>query len=109
MGNTWWINKVYESIEDTAIRELKEEAGIKSDNLELVTVLSGNEYYFEYPNGDKMCTVIVLFKVLNYTGDIKVSDNESKKLQFFSLDKLPVLESRAQSIIDKIKNGIIKI
>lgn len=109
MGNTWRINKVYETIEDTAIRELKEEAGIKADNLELVTVLSGNEYYFEYPNGDKMCTVIVLFKVLNYTGDIKVSDNESKKLQFFSLDNLPTLESRAQSIIDKIKNGIIKI
>ena len=56
-----------------------------------------------------MCTVIVLFKVLNYTGDIKVNDNESKKLEFFSLDNLPIMESRAQAIIDKIKNGIISI
>ena len=111
--NTWGIPggsmELFETIEDTAIRELKEEAGIDADKLELVTILSGNEYYFEYPNGDKMCTVIVLFKVLNYTGDIKVSDEESKKLKFFSLNNLPNMESRAQAIIDKIKSGIIRL
>ena len=89
--NTWGIPggsmELYETIEETAIRELKEEAGITADKLELVTILSGKEYYFEYPNGDKMCTVIVLFKVMNYSGDIKVSDNESKQLKFFSLYK----------------------
>ena len=111
--NTWGIPggsmELYETIEETAIRELKEEAGISADELELVTILSGKEYYFEYPNGDKMCTVIVLFKVLNYTGDIKVTDNESKQLKFFSLDNLPSMESRAKAIIDKINNGLIKI
>ncbi len=111
--NTWGIPggsmELHETIEETAVRELKEEAGISADKLELVSVLSGDEYYFEYPNGDKMCTVIVLFKVLNYTGEIKVSDNESKQLKFFSLDELPNMESRAQAIIDKIKNGTIKL
>ena len=111
--NTWGIPggsmELYETIEETAVRELKEEAGINADELELVTVLSGNEYYFEYPNGDKMCTVIVLFKVLNYTGKISVSDDESKRLEFFSLDNLPNMESRAKAIIDKINNGLIKI
>ena len=111
--NTWGIPggsmELYETIEETAIRELKEEAGITADKLELVTILSGKEYYFEYPNGDKMCTVIVLFKVMNYSGVIKVSDNESKQLKFFSLDKLPNMESRAKAIVDKINNGAIKI
>ena len=111
--DTWGIPggsmELYETIEETAVRELKEETGIRADWLELVTILSGKEYYFEYPNGDKMCTVIVLFKVLNYTGDIKVADNESKQLKFFSLDNLPSLESRAKAIIDKINNGVIKI
>ncbi len=111
--NTWGIPggsmELHETIEQTAIRELKEEAGITAEDLELVTVLSGDEYYFEYPNGDKMCTVIVLFKVKNYTGEIKVSDNESKKLQFFSLDNLPNMESRAKAIIDKINDGKISI
>lgn len=111
--NTWGIPggsmELEETIEETAIRELKEEAGITADKLELVTVLSGKEYYFEYPNGDKMSTVIVLFKVLNYSGEIKVSDNESKKLKFFSLNDLPDMESRAKAIVDKILNGIIKL
>ena len=111
--NTWGIPggsmELYEDIKETAIRELREEAGITAENLELVDVLSGKDYYFEYPNEDKMCTVIILFKVLNYSGEIKVSDNESKELRFFSLNSLPQMESRAQAIIDKIKNGDIKI
>lgn len=111
--NTWGIPggamELYETIEETAIRELKEEAGITADELELVTVLSGDEYYFEYPNGDKMCTVIVLFKVLNYKGDIKVSDSESRELKFFSLKSLPIMETRARAIVDKINAGVIVI
>ena len=111
--NTWGIPggsmELYETIEETAIRELKEEAGICADDLQLVTVLSGKDYYFEYPNGDKMCTVIVLFKVLHYTGTIKVSDNESKALKFFSLTALPVLESRAAKIIEKILDNTINL
>ena len=111
--NTWGIPggsmELYETIEETAIRELKEETNITANSLELVSVLSGKDYYFEYPNGDKMCTVIVLFKVLNYDGKIKVNDNESKSLKFFSLDNLPILESRAEAIINKIKNKEINL
>ena len=101
--------ELYETIEETAIRELKEETGIHANELELVTVLSGRDFYFEYPNGDKLCTVIVLFKVLNYNGTIKVSDNESKALKFFPLTNLPVMEARAERIIQRILDETIKI
>jgi len=111
--NTWGIPggsmELYETIEETAIRELQEETGITAEQLELVTVLSGKDYYFEYPNGDKLCTVIVLFKVTDFHGEIKVSDQESKELRFFPLTDLPVMESRAKSIIDRIRDNTIKI
>ncbi len=111
--NTWGIPggsmELYETIEETAIRELKEEAGITANDLELVSVLSGKDYYFEYPNGDKMCTVIVLFKVIGYNGKIKVSDDESKKLKFFNINELPKMESRAANIMELIKSGKISI
>lgn len=70
---------------------------------------SGKDYYFEYPNGDKMCTVNVLFKALNYSSTIKVLEDESKEWKFFPLNHLPEMESRAKAIIDKIKDGTIKI
>lgn len=50
-------------------------------------MLSGKEYYFEYPNGDKMFTVIVLFKVLNYNGKIKRGDNMAQTLINFRIDE----------------------
>ncbi len=110
---TWGIPggsmELYETIEETAIRELKEETGITAEALELVTVLSGKDVYFEYPNGDKMCTVIVLFKVLNYNGTMKISDGESKLLQFFPLTNLPVMEKRAEMIVQKILDKTIKV
>ena len=56
-----------------------------------------------------MCTAIVLFKVLDYKENIKVSDNESKDLQFFPMDNLPPLELRAEKIIKKILNEEIKV
>ena len=63
----------------------------------------------QYPNGDKLCTVIVLFKVLNFSGTIKVSDNESKALKFFPLTDLPIMESRAEKIIQRILDQTIRI
>lgn len=98
-----------ETLEECAIRELKEETNINIHDLELITVLSGNEYYFKYPNDDETDCVIALYKVLNYDGELNINDGESIELKFFSLDNLPELESRTKVIIDKIKSGIIKL
>ena len=111
--NNWGIpggsKELNESLEECAVRELKEETNINVNDLELVTVLSGKEYYFKYPNEDELDCVIALYKVLNYEGELNINDGESKQLKFFSLDNLPELESRAKAIIDKIKGGIIKL
>ena len=111
--NNWGIpggsKELNETLEECAIRELKEETNINVNDLELITVLSGNEYYFKYPNEDELDCVIVLYKVSDYDGELNINDGESKKLEFFSLDNMPELESRAKAIIDKIKGGIIKL
>ena len=111
--NNWGIpggsKELNETLEECAIRELKEETNINVNDLELITVLSGKEYYFKYPNDDELDCVIVLYKVSNYNGELKINDGESKELKFFSLNNLPELESRAKAIIDKIKSGIIEL
>lgn len=51
--NTWGIPggsmELYETIEETAIRELKEETGICAEELQLITVLSGKESILSIP------------------------------------------------------------
>ncbi|MDE6292550.1 MAG: NUDIX hydrolase [Bacilli bacterium] len=78
-----------ESFEETAKRELKEETNLEADELKMLRVLSGKDTYREYPNGDKLYDITAIFVVKKYHGVLKVNDNESKSLQFFSIDDIP--------------------
>lgn len=78
-----------ESFEETAKRELKEETNLDIIECKLLKVLSGKDTYREYPNGDKLYDITAIFVVTEYIGDLRVNDDESKKLEWFSIDKLP--------------------
>lgn len=66
---TWGIPggalELGECLEETAYRELKEETGLSAERMTLLTVLSGKDFYFEYPNGDKLYSVVSLFLAEN--------------------------------------------
>lgn len=93
------------SLEQTAARELLEEANLTAERFELLDVLSGQELYFKYPNGDETYTVIALYRAVGVTGTLHINDDESHRLQYFSLDALPELESRAEYVISKLIRG----
>lgn len=101
--HTWGIPggglELGETLEQTAHRELFEETGLKADKMELITVFSGKDFYFEYPNRDKLYSVVTLFEAKNIKGELKITDGESTELKYFSFDALPCLESRARAII----------
>ena len=101
--NTWGLlgggMEAGEKIEETATRELFEECGLTLEKSKLLTVLSGPEYYFVYPNGDEVHTVIVLFEALKVSGELSINDGESNELRYFNLFSLPMLESRARAVI----------
>jgi 8-oxo-dGTP pyrophosphatase MutT (NUDIX family) len=88
-----------ENIEETAKRELFEETGLIAKKLKLLNVLSGPEFFFVYPNGDQVYTVIVLYQAIEVEGDLHINDDESKELKYFNLDFLPELESRAENVV----------
>lgn len=110
--NTWGIigggMELGESLEETAARELKEEANLTAERFELIDLLSGKDLYFKYPNGDETYTVIALYKAMNISGKLKINDEESEKLQYFAFNNLPVLESRAEYVINMLKNKYLK-
>ena len=93
-----------ESLKETAARELWEETGLRAERFELLDVLSGSDLYFCYPNGDQTYTVIALYKAVGVSGELRICDVESLRLQYFPLNDLPPLESRAEYVIQCIRN-----
>lgn len=102
--NTWGISggaiELGESLEETATRELKEETNLDCNSFTLLNVFSGKDFYFKYPNGDELYSVVALYFANDVSGELKITDGESFKLEYFSKDNLPNLESRAKVILD---------
>lgn len=96
-----------ESFEETAKRELKEEANLDIVDMELIEVMSGKETFREYPNGDKLYDISALFKVTKTTGNLKVNDDESKRFEWFKLDQIPTnIAPMAVKYWNRVKNKL---
>lgn len=111
--NTWGIPggsmELGETLEETAVRELKEETNLDAKAFTLLNVFSGEDFYFKYPNEDELYSVVVLYLANDVLGNLKITDGESFKLDYFSKDELPTLESRAKVILEwLIKNNYLK-
>lgn len=74
--------------------------------MDLRSLGAQEELYFKYPNGDETYTVIALYKAIGVSGELKINDGESHRLQYFALNKLPAPESRAGYVIKHL-NRII--
>lgn len=94
--------EIGETIEETASRELFEETGLIANTLELIDVLSGKDFYFQYPNGDEIYNVIHVFRVKETVGELLNQEEEGLEIRYFSLHDLPTnMDERASYIIQK--------
>lgn len=98
-----------ENLEQTAARELKEETNLTAEEFTLLNVFSGNDFYFKYPNGDELYSVIALYLAKGVEGKLKITDGESTRLEFFDKNSVPELESRAKVLLDwLLENNYLK-
>lgn len=79
-----------ESFEEAAVRELYEEAGLKTEitNLKHVTNLSGPDMYFKYPNGDEVYNALVVYEITKTEGIPQVNDDEGFEVRYFPLSEV---------------------
>ena len=93
-NQTWGIPggaaELGESMEETAIRETREETGLALEDLRLFGVFSGPEFFYEYPNGDQVHNVSVVFECRRFSGNLDRSNAESLRLKFFAPEEIPM-------------------
>ncbi|MBJ6746594.1 NUDIX domain-containing protein [Streptococcus sp. 121] len=93
--------EVGESLEDTAVREVFEETGLKVEGLELINVFSGSKYHFILTNKDEIYVITALFKINQFSGMLNIDHDESIDLKFFDYCELP--DNIEEEYLDYIK------
>ncbi|WP_036625244.1 NUDIX hydrolase [Pantoea sp. AS-PWVM4] len=78
-----------ESLEETAVREVKEETNLDVLQLTLLGVFSGPEYTFTLRNKDEINVITALFWSRNWSGEMINDPEEGQELAFFSPKELP--------------------
>jgi len=81
--------EIGESIEETVIREIKEETGLDIKIDYLIGVYS--KYFTKYPNGDNTQSICYLFKGTVTNGFLSIDNSETFDLQYFAKDNIPKL------------------
>lgn len=103
------ITELGEALEDTAIREAKEETGLDIKDLSLLGTTSGEKCYIHFPNEDKAYFITVGYITKSFSGELMVDGLETKELKFFSYKDLPDnIPDSHRIFLDKYFNGINK-
>lgn len=96
-----------ESFEEVALREVREEIGLEIQNLQLLHVYSGKEFYTKTPNGDEFYSVTAVFFTDEVEGYLQFQSSETLDVQFFDPSHLPenIVGSHKRFIEQAYKNG----
>lgn len=103
--------EIGESVQETVIREAREEAGITIGRMDLFGIYSGMDRLIVYPNGDICYAACIVFISRDFEGTIVNQEEEVIEHRFFAPEDLPdeINEFDKVYIRDWMegKNGII--
>ena len=78
-----------EEFKETAKRETYEELGVSVSKLSFVALFSGEEFYYKYPNGDEVYSVIAVYSASCQSENFVLDQNEVSEVNYFPIDELP--------------------
>jgi 8-oxo-dGTP pyrophosphatase MutT (NUDIX family) len=81
--------EVGESLEETARREALEETGLALGELEWFGLFSGQDLIYECPNQDVVVNVVAVYIARQFSGTLKLDEQEANEIRFFNLRELP--------------------
>ena len=77
-----------ELVEVAARRETFEETHLEIEEMSLFGVFSGPELYYQYPNGDEVYNVSIIYSSQDWRGEIKLND-EHTEWCWFTANEIP--------------------
>ena len=99
-----------ESFEECARREVREETGLLLGDLKLLMIRSGKNTYYEYPNQDKVYFAVLIYICFDYSGEMKIQEEEVIEQAFFPIGDLPDnLSPGTVIVIEKVKEYLEKM
>ena len=100
--------EIGESFEECARREVLEETGLTCGKLEYFMELSGEDTFYEYPNGDQVYLAVIIYICRDFSGELKVQKEEVYEQRFFPMDRLPKIPPLKikSRIFEKVRNYI---
>ena len=78
-----------EKVEEAAKRELYEETGLVAHSLSLFGIFSGEDTHYDYPNGDEVYNIDIVYICKDYCGNLMPQKGEVDDLRFFELSEIP--------------------
>jgi 8-oxo-dGTP pyrophosphatase MutT (NUDIX family) len=94
-----------EELKTAAARELREEAGLEADQLDLFGIFSGPEFFYRYPNGDEVYGLMIVYLVQAWHGDVCLNDEHTEWGWFVAADIPANLNPLIVPIINKYTRG----
>ncbi len=89
--------EIGESIEQTLVREVREEVGLDVVPTRLLGVRTSPRFDITFPNGDQVQPYVVVFECRVIGGELKADDDEALEVGWFDADNLPMLSPYASS------------
>lgn len=93
LDDTWGVPggnmELGELVEESAIREVREEIGIEIKKLHLYGVFSGKELYTKLRNGHEYYNVVIGYICTEYEGELKPDGVEVLEAKFYKPTELP--------------------
>jgi ADP-ribose pyrophosphatase YjhB (NUDIX family) len=81
-----------ERLDQTVVREVREETGLEVEPTALIGVYSDPEYTFAYPNGHQVQPIVVFFECRVVGGALQPDGDEIMEARYFGPeDELPPL------------------
>lgn len=78
-----------ETFEETVHRETFEELGMTLESISFISLFSGAEFYYQYPNGDEVYSVIAVYSATHEAENFNLDQDEVSEVKFYSVEHLP--------------------